>query len=278
VNPIQQTIFNLKSARPHPKTPPPNRWQLVGYQGQSPIVRVPGGQAFLAGQVDTNGSIVAGGVSTRQAGGQLRLDGMPRPRKREAEVAATSTFALYVCIDQTGSIGLQGAIRTIEIIDEFFKVSERRNRLVGIGYLSFGDQLCRVRDVLSPEIARAELQAVIDDAPPPPAGLHDSGYSDFFCDEGGDFPENGPDALAKAAEKLQQFKGAARRYIYMKTDTWGFAHNETPPERVIELIDQFTLTFLEFDLDGGPGFAPSTSYAAAFPENARLTHKGFELT
>ncbi len=78
MNPTQTALFNLKAARPVPQAPPPNRFQLVGYQGQSPIVRVPGGQPFVAGQIETNGAILPGSINTRQSGNTLRIDGLPK--------------------------------------------------------------------------------------------------------------------------------------------------------------------------------------------------------
>jgi hypothetical protein len=286
MNPIQQTLLNLQAARPQPKPTPPNRWQLVGHNGASPIVRVPGGQPFAAGTIETNGSIVAGSIHTRQSGDTLRIDGIPRSRRREIPVVKGSKFALYVCIDQTGSIGLEGLRRTIEIIDEFALGSVQGRKLVGIGYLSFGDQMCRIRDVGDPIAIRAELQQVLDAAPPAPPGGYDAfnssplyeGFSDFFCDAGGDLPENGPDALAKALEKLAAFKDADQKYIYLKTDTWGFRHNVTPEAQVLADLDQLKLTFLEFDKDSPPSLQIGTSYALAFPEGPKITHRGFNLT
>jgi hypothetical protein len=271
MNPIQRTLINLQAARPQPKPAPPNRWQLVGHNGASPIVRVPGGQPFAAGTIETNGAIVAGSINTRQSGDTLRIDGMPRSRRQAIPTTAGTKFALFVCIDQTGSIGLGGVRRTIEIIDEFSQGSVQGRKLVGIGYLSFGDVICRIRDIDSPLTIRAELQQVLDEQ-----SLEDD-LGPFFCDGGGDIPENGVDALAKALEKLAEFKGADQKYIYLKTDTWGFRHNATSAAQVLADLDQVKLTFLEFYKNAPPGGREGTSYALAFPEGPKITHQGFNL-
>lgn len=263
MNPIQSALTNLAATRD--ATPPPSArpFELVGYEAGQPLIRQAGGQPFRGGQIDTNGAIAAGLVPTRQAGEVLRIDGVPRVIESKVP-SGLEEFLLYVCIDQTGSIGIEGIVATLKVIEKFSSSLAGNNRLRGIGFLSFGDRLCQVTKILAPKTAEAMLIKARDERP-----------TEFFCDAGGDTPENGIDALAKAIEQIKT-SPVKRKYIYMKTDTWGFNHNEINPAAVLKTLNNGLIekTFLDF---GTQGIDEGTSYALTFPEGRRISHQPFKL-
>ncbi len=190
------------------------------------------------------------------------------PEELEEPPKTTKGFVLFLCLDQTGSIGSAGAKRGLEIIERF-KDAVGNRKILGIGFVSFGDIICQTFDIDDKiDNVKTELQKAIDSYGPP-----------FFCDGGGDVPENGVDALAIAYSKIVDSKiakMASHRYIFLKTDVSGFAHNSQNQGLVRTNINsgKITKTFLEFDKNYDSG---GTNYAVAFPESKYISHKTFEL-
>jgi len=185
---------------------------------------------------------------------------------------ALNGFVLFMCLDETGSIGIGGAQRGLDIIAAF-RNAVGDTQIRGIGYVSFGDIICEIypiTDDLDAVVTR--LQAVVD-----------SGGSDpvFFQDNGGDTPENGVDALQVAIDQLAASsvaQAAQFRYIYLKTDTLGFAHNAADPATVLSTLESNAIsrTWLEFG-DATDG-SESGLYADTFPESAKIRHDDFDPT
>lgn len=189
------------------------------------------------------------------------------------EVDIIPGFTLVLCLDQTGSIGVGGAARGIEIID-LFRNEVGDNRINGIGFVSFGDIMCETFPINADlDLVRARLQAVVD-----------SGGSDpvFFQDGGNDIPENGIDALQVALDELAVSavaQSSQYRYIFLKTDTAGFAHNANDPAAVLSalLSSVVSKTWIEFD-EGNTDAADEGEYASALPESAKISHGDFDPT
>ncbi len=237
--------------------------------GRDRVIFPNGGEA-IAGVRTFNSSIPYGTpVRASQAHGSqaIALDSRrQQPYVDEPEVIVeTAGFILFLCLDQTGSIGILGAQRAIEIID-IFKKKVGNKKILGVGFVSFGDVMCQVFDIDTINKARNALfQAVTEHGLP------------FFCDGGGDIPENGVDALSIAVNQIKSSglaKKANKKYIFLKTDTQGFAHNSKSPEELNLALNSgdITKTFLEFgDYPGGAG------YAATFPETKYISHSTFDI-
>lgn len=168
-------------------------------------------------------------------------------------------FAMFLCLDETGSIGIGGALRGIEIIDTYGE------RVGALGFVSFGDVMCKTYPITEDVAAvRAYLQAVVD--------YEDPEYSEFFQDGGGDTPENGVDALATALAAHAAFDSGLPRLVFLKTDTWGYANHTAVPATVNLALQSLYGTWLEF---GEEGIGEGTSYAIGFPETERVKHSTF---
>lgn len=167
-------------------------------------------------------------------------------------------YILVLVLDQTGSIGSGGASSGINIIDT--------SNIHALGVVSFGDSICNVYPITT-DLASA--RAYLVDA------VENPGTSPFYCDGGGDTPENGVDALSEALDMLSLYSSSNQKAIYFRTDTIGYAHNTSDPAEVnAELNSELmTLTFLEFgtETDGTEeGLYPDT-----FPETDKVTWQGF---
>jgi hypothetical protein len=136
MNPTQTTLFNLKAARPAPAPAPPNRYQLVGYRGESPIVRVPGGQPFVAGQVETNGAIETGPIQTRQAGNDLRIDGVPRVKPKPQPVTTAKYGKLKILYRREGGLWIGGDRSNPIQLPDYFNI----NQVFGFNNYGEGDR------------------------------------------------------------------------------------------------------------------------------------------
>jgi hypothetical protein len=158
------------------------------------------------------------------------------------------SFILFMCLDETGSIGIGGAQRGIEIIDTYAA------RCQGIGYVSFGDIMCETFAITDPATCRARLQVVVD-----------SGGSDpiFFQDDGGDVAENGVDALNVACDQHAAYSSALPRLVFMKTDNDNLAHNSHSSASVLARLGSLWASWLEFNGDQESTFE---HYSVAFPQ------------
>ena len=157
-------------------------------------------------------------------------------------------FVLFLCLDETGSIGIGGATRAIEIIDAY------SSRCQGIGFVSFGDIMCETFAITDPATCRARLQTVVDSG-----GSHPI----FFQDGGGDTSENGVDALNVALEQHAAYSSPLPRLTFMKTDNDNYLHNTSDPAVVLTGLQGLWATWLEFN--GDQEAAPH--YSDSFPEN-----------
>jgi hypothetical protein len=253
------------------KKKPPELIRIGEYDpntGRDRVVFPNGGEA-IAGVRTFNSSIPYGTpVRASQAHGSqvIAIDSRRYQPYDEPEVTVKTTgFILFLCLDETGSIGLAGVQKGIEIIDAFRKQVGKK-KILGVGFVSFGDVICQVFDIDSIEKARDALTqaATVGGLP-------------FFCDDGWDTPENGVDALSIAVDQIKSSKlakQAAKKYIFLKTDTEGFAHNSNSPEELNLALNSggITKTFLEFG--NYPGGA---SYAATFPETQYISHGTFNI-
>lgn len=179
--------------------------------------------------------------------------------------AVVPGFVLFLCLDETGSIGVGGAARGVEIIDEF-RDAIGDERILGVGFQSFGDSMVLFQPISADLDA---VRAILVTA----AG----GTGPFFGDTGGDTPENGVDALNIGVDELTTSPIALRaryRYLALKTDTWGFAHNETDPSTVFAKLSGISKTWLEFNSGASH---EGTSYEATFPANEKIIHGAFAL-
>ncbi len=168
-------------------------------------------------------------------------------------------FVLYLCLDETGSIGTAGAQRGLNLIELY------ADRLAAVGFCSFGDVI-RKDYAITATIADVidYLQDVVDGVNP----AHD----EFFGDGGGDTPENGVDALAAALAAHTAFVSDLPRLVALKTDTWGFAHNAAAAATVLTGLTALDGVWLEFNRNGSHD---GTSYAATFPQTTKLRHSPF---
>jgi len=219
-----------------------------------------------------NASLPTGSmVKTSQAYGSPTITIDSRNSIKEEEILLSKTipgFVLFLCLDETGSIGTLGASRGIEIIDSF-KEKVGNRKILGCGFVSFGDVMCQTFPIDNIEKTRAALQQAVEK----------QGYP-FFCDGGGDTPENGVDALSVAIKQIaesQVAQSATKKYIYLKTDTWGFAHNQASAADVKLALNsgRITKTFLEFNNSGSQ---EGTSYSLSFPESTYISHQPFKLS
>ena len=168
-------------------------------------------------------------------------------------------FVLYLCLDETGSIGEAGAQRGCDLIDLY------ADRIAAVGFCSFGDVIRKNYAITaSVSTVRDYLQDVVDGVNP----AHD----EFFGDGGGDIPENGVDALAAAVAAHAAYTSDLPRLVALKTDTWGFAHQAASPATVLAGLTALDGVWLEFDR---LGTHEGTSYAATFPQTTRLRHSKF---
>ena len=211
-------------------------------------------------------------IVEKQRDGRERLQ-IRNPRKAAAHAPAPAPevipgFCLFMCLDETGSIGVGGAQFGIDTIDTFRGVIGDA-RINGIGYVSFGDIMCETYSITTDlDAARARLQAVVD-----------SGGSDpiFFQDGGGDTPENGVDALQVACDALSTSPHAARsqfRYIALRTDNDNFLHNVNDPATVLGELesDLVSKTWLSV---GGDQESGVPHYTVEFPASAKIVHGDF---
>jgi hypothetical protein len=180
-------------------------------------------------------------------------------------------FVLFLCLDQTGSIGIGGAQRGIEIIDQFRnEVGDQQIR--GIGFVSFGDILCETYEITDDlDAVRARLQEVVDSGGTDPV---------FFQDGGGDTPENGVDALQRAIDRIANSSLAQRadhRYIYLKTDTAGYAHQSADPNTVLATLNSSAIsrTWLEFNPENTDS-GDEGLYATQFAASTKILHGDFD--
>lgn len=177
-------------------------------------------------------------------------------------VPITSEYpaVLVLVLDQTGSIGAGGAARGIEIIDN--------TDVQAIGYVSFGDSICQTRAVTTDLAAvRAELVTAVENPDLPP----------FFCDGGGNTPENGVDALAAGLALLTAFTDlpSGERAIFFKTDTLGYSTPSNDPATVNAGLNNVDYVWLEFGEDTDD--TEVGLYADTFPETSVVSHSTFPL-
>lgn len=198
----------------------------------------------------------------------VRVEGDVRvTAEQDEQPPAPETFALFLCLDETGSIGTGGAAAGIAVIDEF-RSAFGDTQIAGIGFVSFGDVLCETFAFTTDiDAVRDRLEEVVNSAGTDPV---------FFQDGGGDTPENGVDALEAALDALlasADAQAANKRYIYLRTDTLGFAHNAADPAAILaRLLAEPDKTWLEF---GEAVEGDETHYADAFPAGAKIIHGAF---
>ncbi len=168
-------------------------------------------------------------------------------------------FVLYLCLDETGSIGEGGAQRGLDLITLY------ADRIAAIGFCSFGDAIRKNYAITASVSTVADyLQDVVDGVSP--------AVDEFFGDDGGDTPENGVDALAAAVAAHAAYVSDLPRLVALKTDTWGFAHQAASPATVLAGLTALDGVWLEFNRNGSPD---GTSYAATFPQTTKLRHSPF---
>jgi|GEM_PF-5022967 len=215
-------------------------------------------------------------------------EGMITPvSHRLAGEFALNGFVLFLCLDETGSIGIGGAERGLEIIAAFRDgVGDQQIR--GIGYVSFGNIICETYPITSDlDAVVARLTTVVN-----------SGGSDavFFQDSGGDTPENGVDALKVAFDQLKASaiaQAAQYRYVFLKTDTAGYAHSNDNTlsghaayeSAVAARVSEISRLFIEFDAGNTANGDPSTDldtsgdwgeYADLLPESEKIVWDDFD--
>lgn len=169
---------------------------------------------------------------------------------------------LMLVLDQTGSIGVGGAQRGIEIIDN--------TNVQAMGYVSFGDTVVQSRAVTEDLAAvRAELAYAVANPDLPP----------FFGDGGGDLPENGVDAIAQGLALLAAFTAIpdGDRAMFFKTDTAGHKYEVAVPAIVNANLNLIDFAWLEFGDSEFVDGSETGLYETTFPETARVSHTTFPL-
>lgn len=167
---------------------------------------------------------------------------------------------LVLVLDQTGSIGVEGAQRGVDIIDQ--------TDVQAIGYVSFSDTIIQIRPITTNLTAvRAELDYAANNEGEPP----------FYGDSGGDVPENGVDALSTGLDLIAAFNGlpGGARALFFKTDTIGYKYQTNSPGTVNTRLNQLDAVWLEFgELADG---TESGFYETTFPETPIVSHSTFPL-
>jgi len=176
-------------------------------------------------------------------------------------VECCTGYVMVLVLDQTSSIGAGGAAAGIEIIDTA--------NIQALGVVSFGDSICDIYPITTD---LAAVRDYLEDA------IANPGTSSFFCDGGGDIPENGVDALNQGFNMLAAYSSSLPKAIYFKTDTGGYAHETSDPATVNTQLNSsvMTKTFLEFDASNTSG-DDSGEYATTFPETDKITWTGFPV-
>jgi len=213
--------------------------------------------AYGAGTAGPRGVAWGGGANQRVAGRGSNAGCAGSPVDANG---VPLYFILMLALDQTGSIGIGGAQRGIEIVDTYGP------RCVAIGLVSFGDAVVTHFAPTDPATVRAFLEAAVA------YGAIFDGGNPFFHDDGGDIAENGVDALAAALAAHAGYSSPLPRLIFFKTDTQGFDHNIAAPATVNAGLQTLAGTWLEFGAAAG-----GTSYAATFPPTAVVRHSGFPV-
>jgi hypothetical protein len=187
---------------------------------------------------------------------------------KRSQGAGQDGFVLFLCLDQTGSIGVDGAQRGIDIIDQFIG-EVGTDRINGVGFVSFGDVMCETYSISSDVAAvRARLQEAVD------SSGSDEG---FFCDGGGDIPENGVDAINIGLNQLAATSLPGRKYIYFKTDTAGYKYQTSDPATVAaRLSSEIFAAWLEFD-SANTDSDDDGLYEDTFPEAGNVFHSDFDI-
>jgi len=184
-------------------------------------------------------------------------------------IACCTGYAMVLVLDQTGSIGTAGASAGIAIIDTA--------NIQALGVVSFGDSICFSYPITTD---LAAVRSFLEDAVSSGVDCDATPISSspFFCDCGGDLPENGVDALNQGFSMLAAYSTTLPKAIYFKTDTAGYAHQTSDPATVNTQLNSLTMskTFLEFN----PTNTDPTDegeYADTFPETDKITWSGFPI-
>jgi hypothetical protein len=219
----------------------------------------------------------SGDVSSMDDPEQVLMDSNKTVTANYQPFACCQPYVLVLVLDQTASIGLGGAAAGINIINT--------TNIHAIGVVSFGDSICDIYPITTDlDAVKAYLEAAIETPPEYECHFVDeekeeiecvivNGATSFWCDGGGDGPENGIDALNVALEMLSSYSTDKPKAIYFKTDTPDYAHNTSSPEAVNSLLNSpwMTISFLEF----GDYFTTGNRYADAFPQTDKVTWEGF---
>jgi len=135
-------------------------------------------------------------------------------------------FVLVLVLDQTGSIGARGAQLGLQILSEYANT----NIIKKVSIISFGDKVCPQTITFDNSIEEAQnflFQAA-------------NGSGAFYCDAGGDAPENGIDALHLAATILRDYTTSYKKYVYFVTDTPDFRYNVNGAFTVNQMLNDYT--------------------------------------
>lgn len=175
-------------------------------------------------------------------------------------------YVLMLCLDQTVSIGIEGAAAGINIIDN--------TNIYAVGIVAFGDE-ARYLYPLTTDLA--SVRAYLSNAISVYDGTYPNPLSTFWFDYGSETPENGVDALALSLANIVPYvaPGGQPKAIYFKTDTAGYDHETNTPSVVNSSLNgpDMAFTFLEFgNLEDG---SESGFYADTFPETEKVGWKAF---
>lgn len=195
----------------------------------------------------------------------LQIPSLPSCQIRKIKVEEPlyqDNFYLILVLDQTGSIGLDGARRGVAIIDFYGE------KIKKLGWVSFGDIVCQQKSLTSDiTAARAELESYATGAATSP----------FFCDNGGDTPENGIDGLyyADSLFRSETIPTGVKTYIHLVTDTAGYDHNVQSAASVNSSLNSnfYSKVFMEVGTASG-----GTNYIDSIEASSTVQYLSYPYT
>lgn len=150
----------------------------------------------------------------------------PVPETNACPNLCLDPFVLVLVLDQTGSIGARGAQLGLQVLAEYAKTDSIKK----VSIISFGDKVCPQTITFDNTIQ--EAQDFLFEAA--------NGSGPFYCDDGGDTPENGVDALHLAATVLRDYSTSYKKYVYFVTDTPDFRYNAIGAPIVGQMLNDYT--------------------------------------
>jgi hypothetical protein len=162
-------------------------------------------------------------LPTTMLGGAYAPIEPPVPETIACPNLCLDPFALVLVLDQTGSIGARGAQLGLQLLTEHVDAIKK------VSIISFGDKVCS--QTITFENSVEEARDFLFKAA--------AGEGAFYCDVGGDLPENGVDALHLAATILRDYNTPYKKYVYFVTDTPDFRYNANSAFATGQLLNDY---------------------------------------